>query len=186
MVHQFKHSLSFTMHKTCLYAFLLTVMQYFTLLMKSSLLTCIINKQCNIPYVPTIQSCVFYFNIITLRSVAVWSVCEFNFRILCLTLIICIIAALMTNYYTDYESVEDVILFHTPFYEKLSHFILKFYVSDKIYLYYSFIVAYLTAVGLITYYCATKYGNLFCKCVMLPVTGDWWLCIMIHKSQPIF
>jgi len=39
----------------------------------------------------------------------------------------------MINYYTDYERLKDMILFHTPFYEKLSDFILKFDASHKIY-----------------------------------------------------
>jgi hypothetical protein len=38
------------------------------------------------------------------------------------------------------KDLKDMILFHTPFYEKLSAFILKFDVSDKIYMPYSFIV----------------------------------------------
>lgn len=45
------------------------------------------------------------------------------------------------NYCTDDELLhqlckvkKDMILFHTPFYEKLSDFILKFDVSDKIYM----------------------------------------------------
>ena len=39
----------------------------------------------------------------------------------------------MMNYYTDYERLKDMILFHTPFYEKLSAFILKFDISHKLY-----------------------------------------------------
>jgi hypothetical protein len=88
------------------------------------------------------------------------------------------------NYCTDDERLKDMILFHTSFYEKLSDFILKSDVSDKIYMSYSFIVAYLTAVGLITYYCATKTWSFILQ--MCDVASDSRLYIMIDKSQPIF